>query len=137
MTEYVAGFLFWGNDVWLIRKNKPDWQRGRINGIGGKIEFGETPLEAMIREFKEEAGVEIHLWNHYCTITDEKDWKVYFYHAHSGAELKTMTDEEVIKCDTRNLPPEVLPNLAWLIPMAMSFGVGEFARDFYVKYNYE
>jgi hypothetical protein len=34
----VAGFLFRNNDteVALIRKNKPDWQKGKLNGIGGK-----------------------------------------------------------------------------------------------------
>jgi hypothetical protein len=38
--EYVCGFMF-ANDfteVALIRKNKPEWQRGKLNGIGGKVE---------------------------------------------------------------------------------------------------
>ena len=56
---YVAGFTFSENDtdVLLIEKQNPAWQRGFLNAVGGKIEPGEQPLEAMTREFKEETGV--------------------------------------------------------------------------------
>ena len=59
MNEYVVGFVFneTMNSVLLIRKNHPEWQSGLLNGIGGKIEEGETPVQAMSREFVEEAGV--------------------------------------------------------------------------------
>jgi 8-oxo-dGTP diphosphatase len=43
--------------ILLVRKLTPEWQRGLLNGPGGKIEQGETPLHAMIREFKEETGL--------------------------------------------------------------------------------
>lgn len=51
-THYVAGFMF-NEDrtrVALIEKQKPDWQRGKLNGIGGKIEDDESPVEAMTSE---------------------------------------------------------------------------------------
>lgn len=44
--------------VLLVLKNKPGWQKGRYNLVGGKIEKGETPIEAAIRELKEESGLE-------------------------------------------------------------------------------
>ena len=55
---YVAGFLFSPDRsrVLLIRKNRPAWQAGKLNGLGGKIEPGETPPQAMRREFREEQG---------------------------------------------------------------------------------
>jgi len=59
MTHYVLGFAF--DDlgrVALVRKEKPDWQRGRWNGIGGKVEQ-EACFDAMEREFREETGVTI------------------------------------------------------------------------------
>ena len=46
--------------VLLILKDKPAWQKGRLNLLGGKIEPGETPAEAAFRELKEESG--IHGW---------------------------------------------------------------------------
>lgn len=54
--RYVLGFLFSedGSRVLLIWKNRPAWQAGKLNGIGGKIEDGEQPLDAMKREFVEE-----------------------------------------------------------------------------------
>lgn len=63
---YVCGFLICRtsqtNWVALIRKARPSWQAGRLNGIGGSIEPGETALSAMRREFEEEAGVVIEDW---------------------------------------------------------------------------
>lgn len=54
--RYVLGFMFDHEEkhVLLIWKNRPKWQAGKLNGIGGKIEAGETPLQAMEREFTEE-----------------------------------------------------------------------------------
>lgn len=60
ITNYVLGFAF--DDVGrvaLICKNKPKWQQGLWNGIGGKIECNESTDKAMTREFHEETGVYI------------------------------------------------------------------------------
>lgn len=57
--SYVCGFML-DTDlrrVLLIEKKRPDWQLGRLNGVGGKIEPGETPREAMAREMWEETGL--------------------------------------------------------------------------------
>jgi 8-oxo-dGTP diphosphatase len=38
--RYVLGFMFSSDhsEVALIRKRKPEWQRGKLNGIGGKCD---------------------------------------------------------------------------------------------------
>lgn len=60
----VLGFGFTNdNRVALIRKIRPDWQRGSFNGVGGHIEPGESPVDAMVREFMEETGVKIDKWH--------------------------------------------------------------------------
>jgi 8-oxo-dGTP diphosphatase len=41
-----------------VLKNKPAWQKGRLNLVGGKVEPGETPAEAAFRELKEESGLD-------------------------------------------------------------------------------
>lgn len=45
------------NDEILLAMKKRGFGKGKYNGVGGKIEFGETPEEAMIRETKEEINV--------------------------------------------------------------------------------
>jgi 8-oxo-dGTP diphosphatase len=122
--EYVVGFMFdtSGEAVLLIQKNRPTWQAGKLNGIGGRIEDGETPDDAMRREFLEETGVDYAAWQRFCTLRDERGWLVHFYLG-SGDLLKakSQTDEKVLCCGLRALhQTQALPNLHWLIPMALS-----------------
>src|SRR6185369_17007315 len=119
--KYVLGFLFTTDrqSVWLIRKTKPEWQKGKLNGIGGKLEDGELPLNAMRREFKEEGGIDIQDWKQFCNLTDDRTYEVICYYSFSDKEPITMTDEEIFRCMRHHLPIDVLPNLRWLIPMAL------------------
>jgi len=40
MTEYVLGFLMDNYRVVLIEKQRPAWQKGLLNGVGGHINHG-------------------------------------------------------------------------------------------------
>jgi 8-oxo-dGTP diphosphatase len=46
------------DEVLLLLRNKKenDFHEGKYIGIGGRLEPGETPLECIIREVKEESG---------------------------------------------------------------------------------
>ena len=66
--NYCLGFAFRGDVVYLIRKERPAFMAGKLNGIGGKLEPGEDPLEAMRREFKEEAGLTVSNWHPFYII---------------------------------------------------------------------
>src|SRR5882672_6915589 len=110
--NYVCGFMM-SYDLMqflLIRKTHPEWQKGKLNGIGGKIErkevltsndagweswLMETPFEAMIREFHEETGITTTRNRWRCFHIEEFDigpdgnerTKVYFFAAF-GDEAK-------------------------------------------------
>lgn len=59
MKEYVLVHpkFFNSDKVLLILKERPAWQKGRLNLVGGKVEPGEKPEEAAIRELQEESGL--------------------------------------------------------------------------------
>jgi 8-oxo-dGTP diphosphatase len=122
VKRYSVGFMFGPGlgQVALIRKARPEWQRGKLNGVGGHIEEGETPRQAMVREFKEETGVE----------TYESDWTFVVVLTGPGYELNifkaramlhhsftTQTDEPVNWVTSWNLPHDIIPNLRWIIPL--------------------
>ncbi len=122
-TLYVAGFAFdeSGDRVALIRKQRPEWQRGKLNGVGGHIEEGETAVKAMVREFWEETGVSTNEghWTQFCVLSGD-DWCVYFftYRLPNLAGLKSM--DEVIEIVNPRSFDGVINNLKWLIPLALS-----------------
>ena len=136
MTRYVLGFAFddSGENVVLIQKTKPAWQAGKFNGLGGKIEEGEGPLAAMVREFYEEAGV--------MTIPDNwtwfgqlkgVDWEVVLYYTFNSflvQKAKTKTEEEVCTFSVQALP-ETISNVPWLIAAARNHQAngGEFTLE--------
>ena len=49
-------FILRGDEILLIRK-KRGFGAGKINGPGGKVDPGETPIESALRETEEELGV--------------------------------------------------------------------------------
>lgn len=130
-ARYVAGFLFRdsGRLVCLIKKERPEWQRGKLNGVGGHIEEGETPLEAMCREFREEAGVDIEGWREFFTLSGS--WgEVHFFMVHAEVTIQSMTEERVGWCSVEHLHlHDVVPNLRWLVPLALDGVTGEGRTD--------
>lgn len=58
--RYVLGFAFdqFMRRVLLIEKEKPAWQKGKLNGVGGTWEPEELAIHGMTREFFEETGYE-------------------------------------------------------------------------------
>lgn len=78
---YCLGFLIdpVNQQVVLIQKDKPEFQKGKYNGVGGKLEpTDESIHDAMVREFKEETGFLIREWNEFEVIGDT-DWTVHCF----------------------------------------------------------
>lgn len=76
-VRYVLGFVFNhdASKVLLIQKNRPAWQAGKFNGLGGKIEGQESPLLAMVREFREETGFVSVSYDGGATVSTGPTWQ--------------------------------------------------------------
>lgn len=146
--HYTVGFAFnfQLTHLLLIQKLRPVWQAGKYNGIGGKIESGESPVGCMVREFREECGL----------ITQPEQWypfhreqftngSVVNYFAFQEGKgtirirnFASMTDEAVECVDLQTVHHECnvlgagrstyMYNLGYLIPMARSALVNTFFR---------
>lgn len=59
MLSEIFTTTYLRSDGWtlMLKRSKHDDQFGRYNGLGGKVELGESPQEAMVREVKEESGL--------------------------------------------------------------------------------
>ena len=145
--KYVAGFCFDTecDNVALVLKNRPKWQKGKWNAIGGKIEENETPAKAMSREFLEETGVLIPEEDWVCKVILQgnayNDFEVFFFSVKTQKvfDVETTTDEEikvwyidkgrnlqgfnVDDIQDENFAYKVIPNLLWLIPLVASEGL--------------
>jgi 8-oxo-dGTP diphosphatase len=122
MKRYVVGFLFSpnGKRLVLIMKRRPAWQKDLLNGPGGHIEDGETPEEAMEREFREEAKLSINSWEK-VVILRGSNFEVHFFRAFDRMwhAVGNGTDEEVRVVGSARLPDNVIPNLKWIVPMCL------------------
>jgi 8-oxo-dGTP diphosphatase len=145
MKHYVLGFAFSKDrkEIILIEKQKPDWQKGKLNGVGGKVEKkdfawntnGEvTPYVATIamqREFKEETGVETQSWqwNYFGKMIFNND----IMGGGAMVHLLRMFDDVIQYCETKEEEEilrvntdtcldvyDCMHNLPILIPLALS-----------------
>lgn len=143
MKKYVLGFAFDSESdpkyLVLIEKQKPNWQKGKLNGVGGKVELDDiSDKSAMVREFQEETGLDTELlgWKHFATMKFPDDVMggsavVYCYKYFSNRIFgcSTTTDEVIsmyalhpdsvragipLWCDQ-----PLIKNLHVLIPMAL------------------
>lgn len=138
--EYVLGFGFSAQmeRVVLIRKNKPAWQRGKLNGIGGKIE-DESKYTAMVREFKEECGCQTHgeQWSYFCRM-EGNDFAVHCFATVVDPTACRTTEAEKVELITvseiKNLQNQMVENLPWLIHLA--FDHLQDSRPFFVVAAY-
>lgn len=123
MKQYCLGFLFSEYDhVVLIEKVKPEWQRGLLNGVGGKLEEGESGLVGMIREFEEETGLRFDEWEERIILRGP-DWIIFTYAGWWKGDppkidvVKT-GEEQASWCGLEQLNDlPVITNLRYIVPL--------------------
>lgn len=129
MDVFVLGFALTEDKkaILLIKKNRPAWQKGLLNGVGGKVNPVETPKQAMIREGFEETGLYLK-WDHrgymtginndgssfHCDIFSAVDDQIWKYNQPTDEKPAIYRVEDIIK----NRYPMV-QNLGFLIPYVL------------------
>lgn len=122
--QYVVGLAFNSTrDVvaLVLKQSGPPCVIGNWNGVGGKIEDGESPLEAMVREFYEETGADLpeNEWEQFAVLHAD-DYDLFFLVAATDRTLaaQTVEKEEVKlwKCSEAIALPNLMHNMRWMIP---------------------
>jgi len=126
----VCGIVHDGNrdsEVILIEKNRPEWQKGCYNLVGGHIKTYENPDDAAAREFGEETN--LYFENHQFELVGSMnfgDVSVYTYTIRVDGKyvknnMKSMTDEKVVSMLIHEVlvHPKIINNLRYIIPKCL------------------
>jgi 8-oxo-dGTP pyrophosphatase MutT (NUDIX family) len=112
--------------VAMVSKTKPSWQAGRLNFPGGKIEPGETPRQAAIRENLEETAVPLSPegLRPVALLVRRGRFRLYVFAGETEKVLdaRACTEEEVFLETGRALKlmteQQAIENVGWLYAMA-------------------
>lgn len=120
--DYVLVLVKKNRKLLFIEKNRPDWQVGKINLVGGKVEPGESFKDAAFRELYEESGIIAKKMIEYGSmIGDFGEIKVFLAkHITSPHDFPKTIDGEVVFFDYWEKikeNPKLLPNLKIIVPL--------------------
>jgi ADP-ribose pyrophosphatase YjhB (NUDIX family) len=135
----------------LVKKDRPEWQAGRYNGAGGKVEPKEWPRNCVEREVFEETGISLAgagrlICILHCSTPSDPYSVVYFYWALAPFEKMREAQQTPRKEPCRLLRVKdvmadntgAILNLRWLVQMARNMMVGgEYATHFEIFERYD
>lgn len=112
MTDVVAA-LIWDQDRFLACQRPAHKARGLLwEFVGGKVEAGEAPEEALIRECREELGVTVQPLDLFMEVTHEyPDLTVRLILF--NAVITDGTIQLLEHADARWIRPDEIPNYAF------------------------
>ena len=104
--EVVAGVIKDGERIFATQRGYGD-QKGGWEFPGGKMELGETPEQALVRELKEELAIDVNVGEKICTV--EYDYPKFHLTMHCfwativSGEIKLLEHEDAKWLDRENL----------------------------------
>lgn len=141
MKKYTVGFIFTPGfkEVLLVHKLTPEWQNGKINGIGGKVEPGEDSVSCIVRETHEESNLvtDPQQWVSVGSLQGD-EWNVdVFTYIYSGDMENAVKagKEDVEWFEAHSLPDNVISNLRWLVPLCINKFSPHTFRSVHVDYT--
>ncbi|MBP1915086.1 NUDIX hydrolase [Lederbergia galactosidilytica] len=93
MLKYTLCFIRKGSKLLLLNRTKSP-NMGLWNGVGGKIEENETPIEGILREAWEETGIALDTVIHAGNVTwksDQANSGMYLFLADLPEGVETQT----------------------------------------------
>jgi 8-oxo-dGTP diphosphatase len=145
MIEFVVGFLFSSGKSYVALQRKTalhsQWQDGQLNGVGGKVLSGETPLDAMKREWTEECHYPFDQWKQFAevSVVNQGDVNVTVYYF-MGVDIPNQAIKLEDKLHKEDEPiyfyhvnqlygmENLIPDLKFLIPMALCEETGKYKK---------
>lgn len=127
--------------VLIQKKDRPAWQRGKLNLPGGRIEPGESPSFAARREIGEETGLIIPENLGVCGTLEGDDWVVYCFGWHYPFDHLVARVPRVILPEGETEPshwvewgllkddPRLIDNLRTAIPWMLNGRTGWSIRE--------
>lgn len=93
-------------------KKKNDASHGKWIGVGGKCEADESPDECMLREVKEETGLEITRWHYRGIVTFiSNTWPNEYMHLFTASEWQGNIDMDCNEGDLAWIAKDKLMDL--------------------------
>lgn len=144
LQQLTGGFLFLDGRtrVVLLEKTHPHWMKGMLWGPGGHSDPGETPLQCMHREYREETGIDGLLWELFARFKGPGYEVSLFVSEADTATPRSLTEEVVGIYDLTDIfsgAVLVAPRVKVLVAMAEYFlnsnGIATFEADYIREYN--
>ena len=110
--EVVAAIIRRGDEVFATQRGYGDW-KDYWEWPGGKVEPGETPEEALVREIREELDTDISVDKFLCTI----DWDYPAFHLTMHCYICSLLTEALHLNEheaARWLTADTLGSVGWL-----------------------
>lgn len=127
--EYTVAFVF-NQDlskILLLNPTSPEWQVGKLNGLGGKFESDESVFECAKREVYEESGLEtsledwVYIAKEFWPDLGDNIHFLAYVHNQPETNFESSVEGELEWVLVNNLPERVISNLKWQIPLAVDF----------------
>lgn len=112
--EVVAGIIYYGDKILCVQRaiNKLPYISEKFEFPGGKIEQGETQIEALQRELLEELNISADIKSFYFTVVHQyPDFELTMHSYICEIDTKDITLNEHISLQWLNLSE--LQNLDW------------------------
>lgn len=110
--EVVAAIICGEGRIFATQRGYGEW-KDWWEFPGGKVEKGETPEQALVREIREELDTEIRVERYYCTV----DWDYPQFHLTMHCYLCTLVTQALHLREheaARWLSPDQLESVRWL-----------------------